>query len=409
MQWVSKSPSSYPDTLICENWVPWSETALNQQHDASYTVSKGFQNFVQAENADERTRAGELFNIGLLRGRLISERGGSMPYGWKLVQENQNVHTRLGYLAYIVGKAICREISSPAIERAFNILCTIFTLQIGFKSEETFILTAALFNYLLDNFVPSTPRATLKWRRYLAAAMFCTLETKQADALVNSYITGQSVNSLLLLFNDGADEIVEPDRLVRKIDENMSLGRLVQQKSSLYWIGEGKQGFYTRAALEGSELIRLIGEIERECLARSEENPFGMLLRPDNEDICVLEQLDDILKLYPTARNEWRRLVKTLREGVTEALNFLERVEVPSKRVFYGHDIETADFDEETLILEIERGNDEIVPLYNEVIVLGKHEYVVQSIDDSGDRLTISVKRVAVSSQPHSYEAATQS
>src|SRR6266480_5090679 len=106
MKWESRCPSFYPDQLIQDKWVLWSETVLNQAHDKMYSTPRGFQEFIHDPSSNTRTRAGELYTIGLLRGLLVSEREGvrgSIPYGWRLIQDDQHVHTRLGYLAYPVG------------------------------------------------------------------------------------------------------------------------------------------------------------------------------------------------------------------------------------------------------------------------------------------------------------------
>ena len=66
---------------------------------------------------------------------------------------------------------------------------------------------------------------------------------------------------------------------------------------------------------------------------------FKKMLKPTNGGTCILEQIDSTLKPFPAARNEWERLMRTLHEGVIEALRFVESIEVPNNRVFYGHDI----------------------------------------------------------------------
>jgi len=408
MQWISKPIAFYPDTLICEDWVDWSEQVLNQQHDSNYSTPRGFQDFIGSTNSNARTRAVELFRMGLLRGPLVNEQSGGryvLPSGWDLVQHNQHVHTRLGYLAYCIGKAKRDNPDLPKTERAFNTLCTLFALQSGFQFGDNYILLATLFNYLLDKFTPSLPKNSRQWRRYLAAAMFCTLDCNDAEvsSMVIPYLAGQSINKLYIRFQNGSKLEVGPDELADKMDEEMSLSNLSQTKSSLYWIGElgdnELRGVYSKAILQGSALIRLFRDIERENISRGIENPFKVLLKPSSGDIDILKQIYSIVELYPAAKDHWSKLMRTLYDGIIEALHFIEHAAEPSHRVFYGHDIAETTIEDEELLLEVNNWDNEATPQSGDVIVLGEEGFVVQSVDQSNDHLAISVRKAKAANQ----------
>jgi len=65
----------YPDQAISDVWTEWSDTTLNKKHPAKFTTPTGFQLARGAINANDRTRAGEFFQLGLLRGILVNPQG----------------------------------------------------------------------------------------------------------------------------------------------------------------------------------------------------------------------------------------------------------------------------------------------------------------------------------------------
>ncbi len=102
----------YPDQLVSETWHEWVETIFSECPIGEHRNSRGFQQLVGIDNSNARTRASEAYRIGLLLHRVISERtgaSGAMPKGWEYVCEDKSVLSRLGYLAYIIGKALSKE------------------------------------------------------------------------------------------------------------------------------------------------------------------------------------------------------------------------------------------------------------------------------------------------------------
>ena len=119
----------YPDELLREVWVLWCEKILFNQNNKDYRTSKGFQNKLGATSSTARTRADEIYTVGLLKGELVNRRGGgsrNMPLGWAMTYQNGGVLSRFGYLAYIIGRGLIDiktdkgEINKERIEKAFD-------------------------------------------------------------------------------------------------------------------------------------------------------------------------------------------------------------------------------------------------------------------------------------------------
>src|SRR4051794_6169832 len=92
-------PYGYPDQVIADTWVDWSVRFLSESPNKKFDVATGFQGLAGAGNSNVRTRGGEFFELGLLRGRLIHSKGSvgdGAPPGFKLLLSDENVHTRLG-------------------------------------------------------------------------------------------------------------------------------------------------------------------------------------------------------------------------------------------------------------------------------------------------------------------------
>ena len=198
-------PHSYIDQLLSDNWVRYSETALSRQHNVTHSVTTGFQDVILSTGSNDRTRAQELFTIGLLRGPLIKpqESPVSIPLGWQFIQSNEHVHTNLGYVSYVVGKGLQEHLLTglpPAINNALSILCSVFMLQLGMQHRGKHILLPSLFEYILSEFQKPNDIAEFLWWRYVSAAMFCTLHNDQFGVeLVDAYIQGQRINNLKLI------------------------------------------------------------------------------------------------------------------------------------------------------------------------------------------------------------------
>jgi hypothetical protein len=212
---------SYPDQLLSSVWVDWCESVLDPAK-SNFRHRPNFQTALGAENSNDRTRALEINSVGLLKGPLIrpqSSTGGAIPLGWRLVQSGIGAQSRLGYLAYAIGRVMRDGIVPQSVKRAFSVLCTLFVLQMGIDFQDKIILTASLYQYLLKHFQPSETLPA-NWNRYLAVAMFCTLHAPESEALIKTYLSDEPADKLYLVYSDGRKQYINPDELAKMAEEN---------------------------------------------------------------------------------------------------------------------------------------------------------------------------------------------
>jgi len=65
---------SYTDQFTKSQWVNWSEGALSQIPENKFHTKKGFQEAIHSEDSTDRTRAGEAYKLGFLKGPIIDSR-----------------------------------------------------------------------------------------------------------------------------------------------------------------------------------------------------------------------------------------------------------------------------------------------------------------------------------------------
>jgi hypothetical protein len=392
---------NYPDQAISEVWVDWSENTLSHQHPKKYSRSIGFQLARESKNANDRTRAGEFYRIGLLRGLLVNAKGtsrGNTPFGWQLIQSDQNAHTRLGFFAYALGAAIKRGSKSDLVRNAFELLCTIFLLQTGFRFNNEYVLTSSLFLYLQKQF--NIEVADVKFQRYLAAAMFCTLELPEAAVtLMEAYTKAATVDRLWLVTETRKEiEVGSSDLSTMITNKKLAISNVSPPKPSLYWIGNEnntREGLFTVASKRWKSLLTFAADLEREALTSGSESPFRpAILKPNTGDSgCVLEILTEIFSTNSKAKQEWERAMDTLYKGVLDSLRFLKSDDnfAPAQHVFYAHGLATPAPSDSGIVLEVEKSKCAGQPNEQDLVVIDDRSYSIKQVQSLGDKFKITL------------------
>ncbi len=395
---------SYPDQLIRETFVDFSERVLSHKHDDALSIPTGFQRVLNSNSANDRSRALELFEIGLLRGLLVSSREGdrsSLPLGWSLIQSDENVHTRLGYCSYAIGKALQTPVSTryPYIDKAFSILCAIFLLQTGFEFNNRYILTLSVFRYLQKTFYPQLPVGlplSIIWDRKLASAMFSTLSnSEKRGELLGAYLSASNISNLYLSDENGNITSVSQDVL---FNGSINLNSVYPLKPPLFFIGAGEEprGLYTKAMQEGAKLIECAERLERDSINNQTQNPFSAAIEKprDIEGKCVLEILEDIF-LSNGMNKEWDSAMKTLSQGTIDALQFIEGDRLDNNmKVFFVHDPEIPIPASEEIVFEVLKNNCYLIPVENDRITFESNRYLVLSVDSTSELLRIRTRKI---------------
>lgn len=391
---------NYPDLLIRDIWVDWSEQFLNRAHGSQHTVPTGIQS-VAGHTQDIRSRAVELWRSGVLRGPLVSR---AEPTGWYAIQNDQSVHTRFGYLCYAIGKALRDFTPSISIRNAFSCISAILVLQTGFVYDDRYLLTSGIFAHLVKTFVPGSGRALpLQWERYLAAALFCTLDdlsAPAADRLITAYLNDADVEHLLWR-TSSETQLLSPDALASAADNHWSFVGLKPEKPSLYWI-EPPRGLYRVALEQGSSILEFADTIQRSAVASDAENPFAAVSEraknqalAGNASVDVLEELDKIFSASPDAHREWKGLMKSLYEGVLDALRYLEEAVLPVVHTYYAHpEFQDAVNDDEITVV-LDRSNCNPPPKAGDKVILNTSEYQIQDVVENDQELQLNCRRAS--------------
>jgi hypothetical protein len=407
MMSLPRVPYVYSDYMVSSVLVDYSDQILNRKHDDSYRTPTGFQDILgDRSSGTHRTRAAEIFYAGLLRGPVInpqSANAADIPYGWLLVQSDSNIHTKLGFLAYAIGRAIRNGADSPKITRAMDVVTTIVLLQIGMEHDGRWLLICSLYGYILKYFKKPTGVNLPTWHRYVAAAMFCVLaDAVKRGSLVSTYLSGRRIKSLVWTDKDGNSTAVSPAGLATMAQEGSSLNDVKGPKSSLFWIGNPDhpplRGLYTRGLAGSSTLVAKASEIEATNTSAGSESPFRMLIdKPhDREAPCALEILAEIFSADPVAKLEWEATMRTLYSGVIESLRFLDAVlGEGDRRILFAHDPEDTELDSHEVQLVVHVDDCHGEPRENDIVVLNGSPYVVHSVDMGEGRYSITSRRVS--------------
>jgi hypothetical protein len=338
--------NSYLDQVLSKDWIEWCESALNPA-EKKYRYYPGFQDAIGAQGSSDRTRSGELYAIGLLKGPLVRPQSytGGAALGWKLVQSGAGAQSRLGYMGYAVGKILRNSDCPQTIKRAFSVLCTLFALQMSTIYQDRVILTVSLFQYLLKNFRPGVTLPA-NWNRYLATAMFCTLyDDSEHNALLDMYLNNQSIDKLFIVYTDKRKREVSPDELEKMASSDEPVTNVSPPKAALFWIGTGSdaesRGMYTQATKEGAALLQFAEQLERDSIVQGLPNPFAEIVEKNaGSEQNIIEQLDLIFRANAEILDDWGRSMKTLSDGVVDALAYLSgKTARGSIQKFFAHGV----------------------------------------------------------------------
>lgn len=71
---------SYTDQFTKSQWVDWSESTLSQIPEEKFHTKDGFQKAIHSTDSTDRTRAGEAYKLGFLKGPIIDSRFDATHY-----------------------------------------------------------------------------------------------------------------------------------------------------------------------------------------------------------------------------------------------------------------------------------------------------------------------------------------
>lgn len=388
---------TYADQLISETWVEWVEKLLSKKAEKKFDTSRGFQERHGAANANERTRALELWSIGLLKGPLVTPQSGDRafaPLGWKLVIQGTSPLTPLGYAAYGLGKTLGNTHASADIEPAFSAMCAVFVLQMGVKHGSAGALTSSLFLHLSSQWPKPTDLAAAKWDRYVASVLFCSL-SKNPNGVLSDLPKSQLTYDYVLVKDSGTTSVDLP-RLKKLAESSYSLSDVRPAKSALYWIGDPTsnepRGIFTLAAKYTLYLLEAAYDIDRKAALSGVDSPFKLAWERDGdtetpEVLGVLEQIFSVNGFSI----EWRRAMESLRKGVIDSLRYIEGGgSDDTRRVHYAHGCQLQGQAPTTLEIEVASSNCTATPRVGDFVATPVASYVVKNAVKKDDKWVIN-------------------
>lgn len=326
----------YVDELIQHHWVDWIEGPLSNIPALENRDERGFQKTLGDLGAGPRTRAGEAYKLGMLSGRIVKPQvaGAGIPSGWEQVIEGELPSTRLGYYAYIIGKALRTNPDDPNLQKALDCLACIQILHIGFVSEGRWYSTVLFFRYALKQFeIVKGSGASDDEKRYLAAAVINTLESESNALLLQPYKTNTNIQSLVFDLSDkGLSEFSLSD--LSEIVENKTVGinAFNKTKAALFW-AQNSRGIYTRA--ERSPGVGMLDElmaVDQKQAAAGNHNLLSETLEAieKNEDNSgIFENAEASFSNFPDLFAEWQDLESELFSATNSAVENANLDEMP--------------------------------------------------------------------------------
>ncbi|KHT53261.1 hypothetical protein RJ44_19885 [Alteromonas macleodii] len=414
MSRTSQSLAFTIDELIRNRWVSWSEDVLNTRPDSSFNSKRGFQEIVGVQNGTERSRATEIFRLGLIKGRLIGEKKGrtsSVPAGWKNICEDNSIHTHTGYIAYVIGKGLnCKPSPGVTVLEAFDSLCTLLILSIGFMFDNRWYSTVNIFLFVKNRAEESFARTlTNQELRLLAGAVFNTLDYKYAEQLIRAYETNgtfklhylfRSTSGAKAPFDESNIELFEIGELEqvtssRKFDLELTY----RQKASLFWaVANSGRGIFTRAFRAGEEFLTALTQTDQKLASNKQRNLLHDFYVDRENGFIHNDLLSVTLNLtddFPELKKGLTTVMKTLNEGVVESLHLIKKkTEIQITEKFYLH--EQIDVPEELsqFSISVPKKGLPVEPTAGNVLVqLNGKEFTIQKVKKEDERFIITLEK----------------
>ncbi len=309
----------YVDQLIQQHWVDWMEGPLSNVPSAENCDSQGFQKTLGESGSGPRTRAGEAYKLGMLSGRIVKSQSSGLhfPSGWKDVVAGKVPSTKLGYYAYIIGKSLRVNPDDANLQNALDCLACIQILHIGFVSDRRWYSTVLLFRYALQQFEDvKNGGATDDEKRYLAAAVFNTIESDQQALLLTPYIENNKIDSLVFNLNKKGFfrfTLLELSSIVER--KKIKINDFNKAKAPLYW-SDKSRGIYTRASRSlGVSMLDELLIVDQKLAKEGQQNLLSETLEAieKNEDtLGIFANADSNFSSYPDLYAKWQDLENEL-------------------------------------------------------------------------------------------------
>lgn len=406
---------SYPDQLIREVWREWCETVLSTGVEAEFAVPTGFQLKLGSTTANDRSRALECYNLGLLKGLLVNPRDGArgeLPLGWDLLVKEQSPISNLGYFSYAIGRGLKENPENLIIKSAFSSLCCILLLHLGTEKDSSNkkILWSSLALDLIEKYnLKYNTTDDLKKIRVFLAIVFSTIDKNGINQISDSIKQNRLPDHFFLVRGDLTTKLSQSKIYDIIVDDKFSTTDIKPAKDALYFVGTADSGFrgiFGQVLQSESKFMQLVANFELTNIRNEKTSPFESLFSfdPTSERLCSIKILNEIFTNTP-CETEWNRIMKTLIDGVNEALNVLgfgnqvlnEKDKTNthhSNGTYYVHGLMADSKIPETGTFELEVSLDNSSkPKIHDHIEISGIKYKIISLSEDNDKLKLHLNR----------------
>lgn len=313
---------NYYDTLLSE-WGEWNRNILVG------TFPDDATNLTEAlgiSTSDGRSRAKELFRIGLLNHELTKG-----MQALNSIKSGENVQSRLGYIVALLYQAYEKN-GSNSINRAIAAINAIFSIVQPFEIDRFSISVNSVVHRLLEIFPVPEGNDRITWLRYLISGFCCELKDAKTSTAILDFLKGKQNQITLRIIDNKTGNIRSSfsnvDELEKCISSGISLTNIHHQKMALFMLGSAKdvepRGFYGIADKYFSEFLNSCYLVEKDNLDNS---PFKGLYYDDEGTLCqksnIIETFKNVCSENKELSKTYSVIMKSIEEGAIEALMYM--------------------------------------------------------------------------------------
>ena len=313
---------NYYDTLLSE-WGEWNRNILVgifPDDATNLTEALGI------STSDGRSRAKELFRIGLLNHELTKG-----MQALNSIKSGENVQSRFGYIVALLYQAYEKN-GSNSINRAIAAINAIFSIIQPFEIDGFPISVNSVVHRLLESYPVPEGYDRITWLRYLISGFCCELKEARTSNTILDYLQGQKNQITLRIIDNKTgntrSSFSNVDELKKSIRNGISLTNIHHQKMALFMLGSAKdvepRGFYGIADKYFPEFLDSCYLVEKYNLNNS---PFKGLYYDDEGTLCqksnVIETFKDVCSKNKELSKSYSVIMKSIEEGAIEALMYM--------------------------------------------------------------------------------------
>ena len=327
----------FVDQFVREDLVHWVENAFSTQPPIQHQHPQGFQTLLGAKNSTTRTRAGEAFRLGMIKGRLIGKQKGSkskIPTGWQSVINGDSILTTLGNYSYLIGKLIADHGSNNKYENALDCLAVLQVLHIGFEYEERWYSTVSLYEFARQQVEEHTTKLlNASQLRYLIGALINTLESDKLSDFISAYSGKTELTHLWFNVEGVGLKKVELKKFINDTYlKNIGMNNIVKKKAALFWAQP--RGIYTRAKRSScGGFLTAFTTHDRKLAKLSAPNiltPIYKNQTQSQENIDLVTFANKYFQIDEELFNSWEKLDSTIMRIVRAAIANTDYSSAPS-------------------------------------------------------------------------------